>query len=101
MRGASYSSGDSSDPGACGSLVLPAISWAMSERPDIDQIKAELADAVVRLLAGRDLTDAAAGGQIGITAGDIALIREGKIRGLSVDRLIEILNALDQRVEVK
>jgi hypothetical protein len=47
------------------------------------------------------LTDAAASEQIGIAAADIGLIREGMIGSLSVDRLIEILNALDQRVEVK
>ena len=73
----------------------------MNQRPDTEQIKAELAAAIIRLLAERTLTDASASGQIGIAEADIALIREGNVDGLSVDRLIEILNALDQRVEVK
>jgi predicted XRE-type DNA-binding protein len=73
----------------------------MNERPDTEGIKAELAAAIVRLLDERALTDAAASEQIGITATEIALAREGKVAGLAVDRLIEILNRLDQRVEVK
>jgi predicted XRE-type DNA-binding protein len=73
----------------------------MNERPDTEQIKAHLAAAIIRLLAERKLTDANASEQIGVGAADIALIRDGRIGGLSVDRLIEILNALDQRVEVK
>jgi predicted XRE-type DNA-binding protein len=73
----------------------------MNQRPDTEQIKAELAAAIIRLLAERTLTDTSASGKIGIAEADIALIREGNVDGLSVDRLIEILNALDQRVEVK
>src|SRR5262245_13791732 len=73
----------------------------MNQRPDTDQIKAELAAAIIRLLAERTLTDAEASAQIGIAVADIALIRDGKVGSLSVDRLIETLNALDQRVEVK
>jgi len=73
----------------------------MNQRPDTEQIKAELAAAIIRLLAERALTDASASEQIGIAEADIAFIREGNVGGLSVDRLIEILNALDQRVEVK
>jgi predicted XRE-type DNA-binding protein len=73
----------------------------MNERADTEQIKAELAATIVRLLANRGLTDAAASEQIGIAAADIVLIRQGNVSGLSVDRLIEILNALNHRVEVK
>jgi predicted XRE-type DNA-binding protein len=74
----------------------------MNQRPDTEQIKAELAAAIIRLLAERKLTDdAAAREQIGIAAADIGLIREGKVGSLTVDRLIAILNALDHRVEVR
>ena len=73
----------------------------MNQCADTNQIKAELAANIVRLLAERALTDAAASEQIGLPPADIALIREGHVGGVSVDRLIEILNALDQRVEVK
>jgi predicted XRE-type DNA-binding protein len=73
----------------------------MNQQPDTEQIKTELASAIIRLLAKRTLTDASASEQIGIAEADIAFIREGNVGGLSVDRLIEILNALDQRVEVK
>jgi predicted XRE-type DNA-binding protein len=72
----------------------------MNQRPDTEQIKAELAAAIIQVLAERKLTDAAAREQIGIAAGEIGLIREGKGGSLTVDRLIAILNALDQRVEV-
>jgi predicted XRE-type DNA-binding protein len=73
----------------------------MNQRPDTEQIKAQLAAAITRVLAEREVTDAAASEQIGIAAADVGLIRRGKVDGLSVDRLIEILNAFDQRVEVK
>jgi predicted XRE-type DNA-binding protein len=73
----------------------------MNQRPDTEQIKIQLAAAILRLLAERMLTDAAASQEIGIATADIALIRDGRVGALSVDRLIEILNALDQRVEVK
>ena len=62
----------------------------MNQRPDREQIKAELAAAIIQLLAERKLTDAAAREQIGITAADIGLIREGKVGSLTVDRLIAI-----------
>ena len=73
----------------------------MNERPNTEQIKAELAAAITRLLSERALTSAAPAEQISMTAAELALIREGKIGGISVDRLIEILNALHQRVEIK
>jgi predicted XRE-type DNA-binding protein len=73
----------------------------MNERPNTEQIKAELAAAITRLLSERTLTSAAPAEQISMTAAELALIREGKIGGISVDRLIEILNALHQRVEIK
>ena len=62
----------------------------MNQRPDTEQIKAEVAAAIIRLLAERTLTDASASEQIGIAETEIALIREGNFGGLSVDRLIEI-----------
>jgi predicted XRE-type DNA-binding protein len=73
----------------------------MNQRPDTEQIKVHLAAAIVRLLAERRLSDAVATEQFGIAASDISLIRDGKVGGLSVDRLIDLLNALDQHVEVK
>ena len=62
----------------------------MNQRPDTEQIKAEVAAAIIRLLAERTLTDASASEQIGIAETEIALIREDNFGGLSVDRLIEI-----------
>ena len=54
----------------------------MNQRPDTEQIKAELAAAIIRLLAERTLTDASASEQIGIAETEIALIREGHRRRL-------------------
>jgi predicted XRE-type DNA-binding protein len=73
----------------------------MNQQPDTEQIKAQLAAAIIKLLAERKLTDAVASEQIGIAVAELGLIRNGEVDGLSVDRLIEVLNALDQRVEVK
>ena len=51
----------------------------MNQCADTNQIKAELAANIVRLLAERALTDAAASEQIGLPPADIALIREGYV----------------------
>jgi hypothetical protein len=46
----------------------------MNQQPDTEQIKAELASAIIRLLAERTLTDASASEQIGIAEAAYRLI---------------------------
>lgn len=72
----------------------------MDERPDTEQIKAQLAAEIVRLIEERKLTDAAASRQVGVAEVDIVWLRAAKLGGFSIDRLIDILNKFSQRVGV-
>ena len=73
----------------------------MNEKPDTEQIKAQLAREIVRFMDDHNLTDAAAGERSGVTAGQVAQLRAGTIQQFSIDCLIDILNAFDRHVEVK
>jgi len=72
----------------------------MNERPDIKQIKAELAAAIVRLIDEQQLTDMAASERLTLAPTEIARIRARDLASFSIDHLIAVLNAFDQRVEV-
>lgn len=72
----------------------------MNERPDTEQIKAQLAREIIRLLGEQKLTDAAASEHLGIPALDVGRIRDGDLSAFSIDRLVSILNGLDQRVTI-
>ena len=71
----------------------------MNERPDIEQIKAQLATEIVRLISQQGLM-VAAKQQVGISEADIVRLRAAELDDFSIDRLIEILNGLNQRVGV-
>ena len=72
----------------------------MNERPDIEQIKAQLAAEIVRLISEQGLTEAAAKRQVGVSEAEIVRLRAAEVRDFSIDRLIEILNRFNQRVGV-
>ena len=72
----------------------------MNERPDIERIKSELAERVVRLLGELSLTDGAVRERFGIAEVEMTRIRHAEAREVSIDRLIAILNDLDQQVTV-
>ncbi|MEA2902927.1 MAG: hypothetical protein QOI12_314 [Alphaproteobacteria bacterium] len=73
----------------------------MNEQPDIDRIKAELAAAIVELIANRKLADTAACEELGLARTEIARLRAGDLGAFSIDHLISLLNTFDQRVHVK
>lgn len=66
----------------------------MNERPDIEQIKAQLAAEILRLADEGNL----ARGNIHLV--DIARIRSGDLEQISIDDLVAQLNTFDQHVAV-
>lgn len=71
--------------------------------PDADALlmKADLAAAIIGILNKRKLTARAAGKVVGVAHTDIVNIRNVKLGRFSIERLVRILNALDQRVELR
>ena len=66
-----------------------------------EQLKALLAAQVVNVLDREAITVRQAGAHTGIAAADFSRIRQVKLDRFTIDRLITILERLDQRVEVK
>lgn len=72
----------------------------MNERPDTEQIKAQLAAEIARLIGEHKLTDAEAGERLGVSPADIAGLRAGEQARFSIDALVGLLNVFDQHVTV-
>ena len=66
-----------------------------------EQLKALLAAQIIKVLDRDDLTVRAAGTHTGIAAADFSRIRQVKLDRFTIDRLIGILERLDQQVDVK
>ena len=72
------------------------------EFPDADELTAKviLAKKINDILASRALTQSAAAELLGIPQPKISAIRHYKIRGISLERLMQALTALGQNVEI-
>ena len=66
-----------------------------------EQLKALLAAQIINVLDRGAITVRQAGEHTGIAAADFSRIRQVKLDRFTIDRLITILERLDQRVEVK
>ena len=66
-----------------------------------EQLKALLAAQIIKVLDRQALTVRAAAAQTGIDAGDFSRVRKVKLDRFTIERLMDILERLDQRVEVK
>lgn len=66
-----------------------------------EQLKALLAAQIIKVLDGDGLTVRAAEAQTGIAAADFSRIRQVKLDRFTIDRLMNILERLDQQIEVK
>jgi predicted XRE-type DNA-binding protein len=64
------------------------------------QLKAALVVQLMRLIRTRKLTQTAAAKRIGIKQPDLSNILRGHYRGYSVERLMRMLTAFDQDVEI-
>jgi predicted XRE-type DNA-binding protein len=69
-------------------------------RPEERLAKAGLALEIERIIRKRELTQAEAGKILGIDQPKVSALRQGRLSGFSVERLIRFLNALDRDVEI-
>lgn len=67
----------------------------------VEQLKALLAAQIIKVLDARELSVRQAGAYTGIAAADFSRIRTVKLDRFTIDRLMNILERLDQQVEVK
>jgi predicted XRE-type DNA-binding protein len=70
------------------------------EHPEAELVKAQLILQIVTLLRARDLTQTAAARLLGLPQPKISVLYRGQAGGFSTDRLIRLLNRLDQNVEI-
>ena len=68
---------------------------------DVEQLKALLAAEIIGVLDDRTLTVRKAEELTGIAAADFSRIRKTKLDRFTIDRLMTILNRLDQEVHVQ
>jgi len=69
-------------------------------RPEERLAKASLALEIERVIRKRGLSQAAAAEALGIDQPKVSALRNGRLNGFSVERLIRFLNALDRDVEI-
>jgi predicted XRE-type DNA-binding protein len=67
----------------------------------VEQLKALLASEIIGVLDNRVLTARKAGELTGIAAADFSRIRRTKLDRFTIDRLMTILERLDQDVDVR
>ncbi len=70
--------------------------------PDADELllKAQIVVALRRLIAARKLTQTAAAKRIGIGQPDLSNVLRGRFRGYSTERLMRMLTAFDQDIDI-
>ena len=73
----------------------------MNEQPNVAQIKANLAAAIVGLIDARKLNDIDASDWLRLPPSAIPCLRVGDVADFSIDRLILVLNDADQRVDAQ
>lgn len=68
--------------------------------PEEHLLKAQIAVAIGKIIRARGLTQAAAAEVAGLTQANVSNILRGQFREISVERLLRVLNALDQDVRI-
>lgn len=70
--------------------------------PDAEShlVKAQLVSRMMDIMKARKLTQRAVAEMVGITQPDVSNLIRGRFRGYSLDRLMSLLVALDQDVEI-
>lgn len=68
--------------------------------PEERLVKARLAMAISDAIEGRCITQTAAAALVGLKQPDISNILHGRLREYSVERLMRVLNGLDQDVTI-
>ena len=70
------------------------------ERPDEEQMKADLVRAIRQIVRRRRLTQVQAAKILGVNQPKVSALMRGHLAGFSTDRLIRLLKALDRDVEI-
>ena len=68
---------------------------------DVEQLKARLAARIIGVLDDRALTVRDAAALTGVAAADFSRIRKTRLDHFTIDRLMTILNRLDQDIDVQ
>ena len=68
--------------------------------PEIEQLKAMLAAKIIGVLDGQNISVRAAHEVTGFAAADFSRVRQAKLSRFTIDRLMAMLDRLDQDVEV-
>lgn len=68
--------------------------------PELEQFRAILAAEIGKTLAAEKLTVRAAEKLTGVAAADFSRIRQAKLKGFTIDRLMTILDRLNRDVQV-
>lgn len=69
--------------------------------PDVAQLRAVLAAAILKMLDREGLTVRGAHARTGVAAADFSRIRNADLGRFTLDRLVSIINRLGSGVEVK
>ena len=67
---------------------------------DAEQLKSILAAQIIAVMDAGSLTTRQAEARTGIAAADFSRIRKARLDRFTIDRLMTVLNRLDQKVEV-
>lgn len=62
--------------------------------------KVKLASVINRIIHDRGLTQKKAGKILGINQPEVTALKNGRLKGFSIERLFSFLEALDQHVEI-
>jgi predicted XRE-type DNA-binding protein len=70
--------------------------------PDADELlaKADLVHAIQQLVNGKKLSQRTAAMLLGVAQPDLSKLFRGRLEGFSIERLVRMLNALDQDVRI-
>ena len=68
---------------------------------DKDQLRAQLAAEIIGIVRKRKLSQRAAADLTGLTQPEVSQIKNAKLKGFTIDRLVTVLGKLDRKVEMK
>ncbi len=70
------------------------------DNPEERLAKAKIASMIYDIIEERKLTQREAGVILGVTQPKISALRNGKLKGFSIERLFSFLRSLDQDVDI-
>ncbi len=82
------------------SLAAPETSSRISGSPTPPSVRPSCAYTLNQVLEARKLSQAAAAKALGVTQPKVSALRHYKLAGFSVERLMNLLTAVDQDVEI-